>query len=223
MDTNGVSASTQGKPIETVLTDQIKNNRIRARKNGHHAHGPKKAHGPADRSNVGMQDIYKSLTVLADNILSKLDEILKEDLPDGIASLKPEDHTPEATAQRIVDGTTALFAVYAKQNPEMEGEELIDSFMETIRGGIKQGYNEAAAILGDIGAFDIDGVQSGIEKTMLLVEEKLQAFESNLRKELGVSEEPDVVQAEESETAQTEKFVPKQEIQTPHISTALAA
>lgn len=140
-----------------------------------------------DSVSVGMKEVYKSLTVLADKVLAKLEEILKKDLPDGIASLKPEEHTPEATSQRIVDGTTALLAVYAKQHPELQGEELISSFMETIRGGIKTGYEDAMGILGSIGALDIGGVQAGIEETMKLVEEKLLAFEDQWRKDNGLT------------------------------------
>lgn len=183
MTSNAVLDSPQGKSIETVLTDQVKNNKIRiGKKPGLGAPLGKKS----DTVAVGMQDVYKSLTLLADKVLKELDEILKAEGLDGVASLKPQDHTPEATAQRIVDGVTALLPVYAQQHPELEGEELLQSFMETIRGGIKQGYNEAAAILGDIGAFDIDGVKQGIEETMRLVEEKLLAFENDYRRQHGL-------------------------------------
>ncbi len=156
-----------------------------------------------DRVEVGMDAIYKSLTVLADKVIAKLNELLKDKLPDGIASLKPEDHTSEATAARIADGSTALMAIYAKQHPELEGEELISSFMETIRGGIKQGYDEASSILGDIGAFNFDGVKSAIEKTMSLVEEKLIAFETEWRKQNGLTPDTQVPSSDTSQTAQT--------------------
>jgi hypothetical protein len=134
-----------------------------------------------DSVDVGLGKVYESLTVLADKIISRLDELLANELPEGIRSLDPAQHTSEATAQRIVDGSTALFGVYAQQNPELGEEELIDGFMETIRGGIEQGYQQAASLLGELGAFTIDGVQEGIEETMRLVEEKLKAFEDDYR------------------------------------------
>ncbi len=140
-----------------------------------------------DKVDVSMKEVYKSLTVLAQNVLDKLQELIGDQIPGGITALKPEDHTSEKTAQRIVDGTTALFSVFAKQNSDLEGEELISKFMSTIRGGIETGYNEAAGILGDIGAFDIDGVKSGIDQTMKLVDEKLKAFEDNYRKQNGLA------------------------------------
>lgn len=148
-----------------------------------------------DFVDIGMKEVYKSLTVLGDKIIKKLDELLKAELPEGIASLDPEQHTPEATAQRIVDGATALFGIFSKQNSEIEGEELISKFMATIRKGISEGYEQAASILGDLGAFEIDGIKSGIEETMRLVEEKLKAFEESYGKspELKPKPEPAVV------------------------------
>jgi len=141
----------------------------------------------SDVVNVSLKDLYKSLTVLAQTVLEKLQEVLGDQLPDGIASLKPEEHTPDKTAQNIVDGATAFFGVFAKQNSNLKGEDLLNAFMKTIRGGIETGYGQADQILGDIGAYDIDGVKSGIDETKKLVEEKLKAFEDNYRKQNGLT------------------------------------
>ncbi|MCB0323639.1 MAG: DUF5610 domain-containing protein [Bdellovibrionales bacterium] len=176
-----------GSPsVETVLTDQLKQTA---------GSGSKKASSlgiptQEDSSSVGMGQVYKSLTILADEIVAKLDELLRDELPEGIRSLAPEDHTPERTAERIVDGATALFGIFSKQNPNLEGEELITSFMTEIRSGIQLGYDQAASILGDLGAFEFDGVQAGIEETMRLVEEKLVAFENEYRKQNGLAPVP---------------------------------
>lgn len=140
-----------------------------------------------DAASVELNGVYKSLTVLADEIVSTLDELLAEELPDGIRSLRAEDYTPEKTAERIVDGVTGLLGVYAQQNPDLEGEELISSFMDEVRSGVEQGYAQAASILGDLGAFSFEGVESGIEQTMKLVEEKLVAFETNYREQNGLA------------------------------------
>jgi hypothetical protein len=139
-----------------------------------------------DQVDVGIDDLSKALSVKADKIISKLNELLKSKLPDGIQSLKPEDTTPEATADRIVQGATAFFDVFAKQNPDLSPEELLTKFMDTIRGGIQSGYDDASKTLEDLGAFEFDGVKSGIEKTKELIEKKLQAFETQKRKDLGL-------------------------------------
>ena len=139
-----------------------------------------------DKVSVNFQDLYKSLSITAKAVVDKINEQLGEFLPNGVQSLKPEDVTPEATADRIVAGTTAFFDAYAKQHKNLEGEELIDSFMAEIRKGIGTGYDDAVNILEGLGAFNYDGVKDGIEKTKSLIEEKLIAFENLKRKELGL-------------------------------------
>ena len=175
--------------IETAAIKQLQVAKTTSSKSelGLHSLLPDTAKEKSDKVDVSMREVYKSLTVFAQKVLDKLQEILGDKLPDGLESLKPEDHTAEKTAQRIVDGTTAMLGVFARQRPELEGEALISEFMKTIRGGIESGYQDAAAVLGDIGALEIDGVQSGIEETMRLVEEKLKAFEESYRKQNGLA------------------------------------
>lgn len=144
---------------------------------------------------VGFEDLYKGLSVTADEILQKLNELLKNSLPEGIQSLKPEDVTPEATADRIVKGATAFFDIYAKQNPELEGEELLNSFLDEIKKGIDQGYNDAYQTLEGLGAFDFEGVKSGVEETRKLIDEKLKIFEAFKRKELGLDPQDEITTA----------------------------
>mgnify|MGYP001365119164 CR=1 FL=1 len=142
-----------------------------------------KAHSQ-DRVDIDMSQVYKGLSILGQEVIDKLNGVLKNELPGGIQSLKLEDHTPEKTSDFIVNGTTALFAIYAQQNPKLEGEELLDSFMKTIRSGIAEGYKDAMSILEGIGALKFDGVSEGIAKTMQLVDEKLLAFETMKREQL---------------------------------------
>ncbi len=191
MDLAGIT-STPNQGIESVLLKQLQTT----------TNTSKDSKSPrvfGDAATVELNGVYKSLTVLADEIVAKLDELLARDLPDGIRSLRQDDYTPEKTANRIVDGVTALLGIYAQQNPDQEGEELISSFMTEIRSGVGQGYAEAAKILGNLGAFSFDGVESGIEETMRLVEEKLAAFETNYREQNGLSTGSD----ENSEATQT--------------------
>ncbi len=155
-----------------------------------------------DTVNVDLNQLYKSLTVLSRKVLDKLDEVIGKDTPGGVYNLKPEDHTPEKTAETIVSGTTALFGVFASQHKDLQGEELLTEFMKTIRSGIQKGYKDAENILGDIGAFEIDGVQSGIAETKKLVEEKLKAFEDNYRKQNGLAVEEKAAKNTESAVLQ---------------------
>lgn len=132
-----------------------------------------------------------SLSFTAKKVLEKLNEILAPHLPQGVQSLKPEDHTAEKTADRIVSQVTALYGAYAKQNANKDPEELLEGFMSLVRKGVDQGYEEAFSILEGIGAFEVEGVKSGVEETKRLIGEKLDAFEKYLSRELGITtEEP---------------------------------
>lgn len=144
-----------------------------------------------DDNSAGLDDLVKGLTVTAREVVDKLNELLKAKLPGGLESLKPEDVTPEATAERIVQGSVGFYDVYAKQHPELQGEELLNSFLQTVRSGIDTGYADAYSTLDGVGAFEFDGVKEGVEKTKSLIEEKLKTFEAFKRKELGL-DSPDV-------------------------------
>ncbi len=156
-----------------------------------------------DAASVGInfQDLYKGLSVSAKQMVDKINELLKAKVPNGVQSLSPSEVTPEATADRIVQGATSYFSVYSEQNPDLEGEDLIDSFMKTIRSGIDSGYSDAFNTLKGLGAFGVDGVQSGVEKTKSLIEEKLQKYEDSLRVQMGL--EPKYASTAEDVTSDT--------------------
>src|SRR5262249_17386689 len=124
------------------------------------------------------QKLYESLSLTGKQIVDKINEQLKTTLPNGVQSLKPEEVTPDATAQRIVDGVTASFDAYAKQHKDLSGDDLINSFLNEVQKGVSSGYSDAFNTLKALGAFDVDGVQSGVEKTRSLIDEKLAAWET---------------------------------------------
>ncbi len=130
--------------------------------------------------------LRQSLSVTAEQVLAKLNELLADKLPAGVESLKPEDNTSEQTARRIVSGIASLFDGFSKQNAKADPEEMIAKFMELARKGVEQGYDDAYATLQDIGAFEFEGVQSGVEQTKILIEDKLKQLETQLRKRYGL-------------------------------------
>jgi len=177
----------------SAFSSSIKSINISTEKQKHHkkAHSKNKHKGAVketsvDRVSVHMKEVYKSLGTMAEEVLKKLNEVIHQYSDQNIQDLKPEEHTPEATAQRIVDGVAGFFSVFKAQNPDLGDEELVNKFMETIKRGINQGYSEAMGILKDTGALEFDSVKSGIEQTMELVDEKLKGLEEELRKSLGL-------------------------------------
>jgi len=154
-----------------------------------------KAREPGSQ-NGDLRNLYGSLSLTGKEIVDKIIEQLRIELPEGVQSLKPEDVTPEATASRIVTGVTAFFDQYAKQNKGLEGDALVESFLTQVQTGVDRGYGEAVKILEAIGAFEVDGVKSGIESTRFLIDEKLSAFATTKKQEL--SGEPALKPAQET-------------------------
>jgi hypothetical protein len=146
--------------------------------------GTKSAEVNQKKSGDNFQQLYEALSLTGREIVDKINEQLKLTLPEGVQSLKPEDVTPDATADRIVKGVTAFFEIYAKQKKNLSGDELVDSFISEVQRGVSSGYDDAFKFLEGIGAFKVDGVQDGVEKTRSLIDEKLAAFAAQKKKDL---------------------------------------
>ncbi len=92
--------------------------------------------------------------------------------------------TPENTAKRIVDGSTAFFSAFQAANPELEGAALVDHFIEVVGGGVTKGFEEAKGLLGDLDVLE-GSIADNIEKTYTLVQEGFQNFRNQY---LGISD-----------------------------------
>ncbi len=85
------------------------------------------------------------------------------------------DVSPEATAERIVSLTTAMFSRFQEQRSELSPAEQIDRFLELISGGIDQGFAEARDILDGLGVLEGE-IKDNIDRTYDLVQQGLQQF-----------------------------------------------
>lgn len=102
-------------------------------------------------------------------------EELGIDLSDAVGI----DHSANATSDRIVDASTAMFATFAQQNSELEGEDLISAFETTLHDAVDAGYGEAREMLDGLGVED--SVLALGEETMDLVHRKFDSFFADLR------------------------------------------
>ncbi len=85
------------------------------------------------------------------------------------------DVSPEATADRIVNLSTAFYPQYKEQHPELSEEEAATKFTDLISGGIEKGFAEAREILTSLNVLEGD-IASNIDKTYDLVQEGLKTF-----------------------------------------------
>ena len=104
--------------------------------------------------------------------------------------------SPENTAQRIVQGTTAFLNGFQNAHPELQGEELINRFLDVIGQGISDGFSQAKGFLGDMSVLSED-IESTIDQTYSLVQEGLQGFKNEY---LGITNDPESSDAENVST-----------------------
>lgn len=83
--------------------------------------------------------------------------------------------TPENTAQRIVSGATAFLGGFQNAHPELQGEALMDHFMDVVGGGLIKGFEEAKGILSDLKVFEGE-VESNYQATYDLVQQGMEQF-----------------------------------------------
>lgn len=142
--------------------------------------------GDGEASVIDINRLPQGLSVTAEEILSRLNEKLKGQVPGGIQSLNPDDYTPEKTASAIAGSITGMFEAYKRSNSQLSPEQQLTNFMKAARSGVQQGYDDAVETLEGIGAFQFDQVRPGIEQTKTLIASKLDAFEEAQRRELGL-------------------------------------
>lgn len=87
------------------------------------------------------------------------------------------DLSPEATADRIVSRSTALYSRFEKRHVNEVPQAVLDRFIDTIRGGIEEGFSEATEILSSLGVFEGD-IEANVKLTFDLIVEKLAVYHS---------------------------------------------
>ena len=152
-----------------------------------------------DKSTLESPNLSKALSISSQKIISKINEILEAKNFKKIQDLKPQDVSPEKTADRVVTGITALFNAFAKQNKDLSNEDLVAKFIEQAKKGVEQGYSDAKNILQDLGAFEFEGVESSISETKDLIMQKLDKFAEFKLEQLNKSVEEQSAELTESE------------------------
>lgn len=157
----------------------------------------------------------QSLKLTYQAAIDKLNEVLTADMPkteEGESSTAPiseealkaqggmEYWTPENTAKRIVSGATAFLPGFQALHPELEGEALMDKFLEVVGGGLTQGFDEAKRLLGDLDVLKGD-IADNVDSTYQLVQDGLQNFKNQF---LGINNSSDETPLMASETDNTE-------------------
>lgn len=121
---------------------------------------------------VSIQAGNDGLALLYRTAVDEINTALESELgPDAIQNAMSQDNSAEATAGRIVSLSTAMFDVYAARHPDKALAEVAQDFVNVIRGGFEQGYQEAQDILNSLGVLgEGSPIAQGIAKTFELVQ-----------------------------------------------------
>lgn len=123
------------------------------------------------------------MALLLKAALEGINDALKAEFGDNTIQKAYEEGlevSPEATAGRIVQMSTAFFERYHANHSDLSVEDALDSFVELIGKGIDQGFAEARDILKGLNVLEGD-IATNIDKTYALVQEGLKDFVVNYR------------------------------------------
>lgn len=140
--------------------------------------------------NVALKSGNEPLALLYKTAIQGINEVLEPAFgKDAIQNAASGDNTPEATAQRILSGSTAFFGAYLEQNKLEDNADSRAKFIETIQGGFEQGFKEAQDILQGLKVLEGD-VATGIDKTRELVLKGFAEFAAGPKPDAGTTPAP---------------------------------
>lgn len=110
--------------------------------------------------------------------IDRINELLAPEFgPGALQAAMAQDHSPAATAGRIVALSTAFFDRYAAQHAGKDPETVLRDFMRLIRAGFEKGHGEAWNILDGLGVVgEGSAVAEGVQKTFALVQQGYDDF-----------------------------------------------
>lgn len=148
---------------------------------------------PMDRvdltGEVSAEWIYE---VLSSEIGKKVDAMLGEQGIEPL-SMADLDLSPDATAGRIFDFTTAFYGMYRAQNEEMTEEEAITGFEKLMRGAVDKG---AAQAMGILESYSLNGnpAVNTAKETMSILHGMYDDFFAELREGLANTEKDENIE-----------------------------
>jgi len=127
--------------------------------------------------NVAISAGNDPLALLLKSAISGINDALEPTLgKDAIQNAAAtQDNSPEATAGRIVQQSTAFYDAFRQQKGLEDTEETRKQFIDVIQGGFEKGFKEAQDVLEGLKVLNTDAV-SGINKTHDLVLKAYQDF-----------------------------------------------
>lgn len=134
----------------------------------------------------------ESQTLLFKSAISRINELLAPQFGDNAleTAAANQDNSAQATADRILSISTGFYATYAAQRQGEDQTKVLNDFVDVIRSGFEQGFNEAKDILQGLKVLDGD-IASGIQSTWDLVQRGYNDFLTSQLNKLNSEVEPE--------------------------------
>lgn len=119
-----------------------------------------------------------SLKLLNETVLDALNQELEADFGNRAienAYQQGLDVSPQATADRIVQASTAFYGQFSEKYADLAEPERLDAFLNSISAGIEKGFAEARDILGSLDVLK-GNIADNIDQTFSLVQQGLDNF-----------------------------------------------
>jgi hypothetical protein len=112
--------------------------------------------------------------------ITNINEALKAELGENaVQNAARQDSSPQATADRIVALSTAFLTAFKRQNPELEDDTALHTFMHAVKGGVEEGFREARDILKALNVLEGD-IAGNVDRTYELVMKGLDDFATRM-------------------------------------------
>lgn len=155
---------------------------------------------------IGVQGNPQAL--LYKSAITSINEALRAELGENaVQTAARRDNSPEATAERIVSLATGFYDAFRRQNPQLEDDAAMQKFLDTVKGGVEQGFQEARGILKGLNVLDGD-VAANIDKTYEFMMQGFDDFAARMAQQRAeaeaakVTEAADAAKISEAETAE---------------------
>jgi hypothetical protein len=134
---------------------------------------------------ISLENDNKSMSLLYKTALEAINEELGA--TQGTNSIQKAydsnlDISPQATADRIVKGSTSMLAAFRDNNSELSADESLTKFMDIIHKGINKGFEDARDILEGLSVLNGD-IATNIDLTYEYVQTGLSTFFDEIKQQ----------------------------------------
>ncbi len=177
----GSAAPSSGRPTlpQQAIDGKLQSSAANASSRAQERASPNSAVAMVARQQADIQVAGQPLSLLARTLTQGLNESLQASLGEQATVLAfDEEPGAELFASQFEASLSALFERYSLARPEPPPATTFGEFMDLVRAGLEQGFNEAREVLGGLSVPTEEGA-AGLDQVEGLINGVLAAFEAD--------------------------------------------